>query len=156
MRLHDSIIGILLGILALAVLITVSRYPGIPGQDIGPAAFPGLLGSLLLLCSVILVWRGLRDRQTAWVQFGDWLRSPRHLRSFLLVIAGLFFYIQTADLLGFVVCSLVILLTLFFSLGVRLIAALPVAVAVTLFVHTVFYNFLRVPLPWGVLQPIAW
>lgn len=156
MRLHDTIIGLLLGLLALAVLVTVSDYPSIPGQNIGPAAFPGLIGALLLLCSAILIVRGLRDRATPWLRLGDWLRSPAHLRNVLLVVAGLVFYILAADALGFIVCSLVILLALFFSLRVRPVLAVTVALAVTLFVHTVFYNVLRVPLPWGVLQPFAW
>jgi putative tricarboxylic transport membrane protein len=156
MKLNDAISGFLLALLALAVLVTVSSYPGIPGQDIGPAAFPGLIGTLLLICSALLIWQGLRDRSTPWVKFGDWLRSPRHLRSVLLVIAGLIFYIYASDRLGFILCALAIILSLFLSLRTRVVVALPAAVAVTLFVHTVFYEFLRVPLPWGVLQPFAW
>jgi putative tricarboxylic transport membrane protein len=32
----------------------------------------------------------------------------------------------------------------------------PVAILATLLVHLVFYKFLRVPLPWGLLLPVAW
>jgi putative tricarboxylic transport membrane protein len=31
-----------------------------------------------------------------------------------------------------------------------------VAVAATLLIHTLFYKLLRVPLPWGVLEPVLW
>jgi len=41
-------------------------------------------------------------------------------------------------------------------LGVRLRNALPLALAVALVIHYVFYKLLRVPLPWGLLQGIAW
>jgi putative tricarboxylic transport membrane protein len=33
---------------------------------------------------------------------------------------------------------------------------LPLAVGVTIAVHYVFYSWLRVPLPWGVLEGMAW
>ena len=33
---------------------------------------------------------------------------------------------------------------------------LPVAIVTTLVIHAGFYKLLKVPLPWGVLQPIAW
>jgi putative tricarboxylic transport membrane protein len=32
----------------------------------------------------------------------------------------------------------------------------PIALVLTLLIHYAFYKLLRVPLPWGVLQPIAW
>ena len=34
--------------------------------------------------------------------------------------------------------------------------ALPIAVVATLVVHFAFYQLLRVPLPWGLLQGVAW
>jgi putative tricarboxylic transport membrane protein len=34
--------------------------------------------------------------------------------------------------------------------------ALVLSVALTLLIHYGFYKLLKVPLPWGVLQPIAW
>jgi putative tricarboxylic transport membrane protein len=32
----------------------------------------------------------------------------------------------------------------------------PLAIVVTLLIHYVFYKLLRVPLPWGLLQKVAW
>jgi putative tricarboxylic transport membrane protein len=32
----------------------------------------------------------------------------------------------------------------------------PLAVVVTLIIHYAFYKLLRVPLPWGLLQGVAW
>jgi putative tricarboxylic transport membrane protein len=34
--------------------------------------------------------------------------------------------------------------------------ALPVALASALLIHTIFYKLLKVPLPWGILTPLAW
>jgi putative tricarboxylic transport membrane protein len=39
---------------------------------------------------------------------------------------------------------------------VRAALILPIAVLVSLIVHTGFYKLLKVPLPWGVLQSVAW
>ena len=41
-------------------------------------------------------------------------------------------------------------------LRVRLAVALPVAFIVALVIDYAFYKVLKVPLPWGVLQGIAW
>jgi len=32
----------------------------------------------------------------------------------------------------------------------------PLAVAMTLGIHYAFYKLLKVPLPWGLLQGVAW
>ena len=50
----------------------------------------------------------------------------------------------------------VILLALFLVLDVKPVTAISVAVVGSLLVHFAFYKLLRVPLPWGVLQGVAW
>jgi putative tricarboxylic transport membrane protein len=50
----------------------------------------------------------------------------------------------------------VYLAALFAVFGVRARWILPLALLMTLAIHTAFYKLLRVPLPWGVLQPILW
>lgn len=154
MRVHDALSGAVLALLAILVLVTVRQYPTIPGQDIGPAAFPGTIASILLVCSVILIWRGLRAERAPLVQMGAWMRSPPHILNFLLVPAALLFYVWCADFLGFLLTGVIILSVLFYALNVRLRLILPVAVIMTLLIHTIFYKFLRVPLPWGLLQDI--
>jgi putative tricarboxylic transport membrane protein len=39
---------------------------------------------------------------------------------------------------------------------VRVVPAIVVALVATLVIHTRFYKLLRVPLPWGVLEPVLW
>ena len=48
------------------------------------------------------------------------------------------------------------LVALIWVLRVRLAVVVPVALLMTLLIHYAFYKLLRVPLPWGVLQRIAW
>jgi putative tricarboxylic transport membrane protein len=156
MRIHDALSGVVLAILAIAVLITVSQYPPIPGQNVGPSAFPGLVAGLLLGCSLLLIWRGVRGERAPLFMAGAWMRSLPHVINFLLVIASLLFYIFCSNFLGFIITGTLILVALFYALGVRVMLILPIAIVATLVIHTIFYKFLRVPLPWGLLQGLHW
>ncbi len=157
MKFNDALSGLLLLLLAVAVLVNVSSFPTIPGQNIGPGAFPGLLAWLLLLCSVLLIVRGFRSSvRTPLVEMGAWMRSPYHLRNFFITTGCLLFYILASDFLGFLICAFAILCTMFWALQVRARLIVPIALGVTLLIHTIFYKGLRVPLPWGILLPLQW
>ena len=150
MKLNDTVWGGLLLALSLAILWNIRTFPQIPGQSIGPAAFPGLLAVALAGCAIALIVRGLRAEHARLV-FGDWMRSRHHVGNFLLTVAVLLFYIFAADVLGFLVTATLILLAMFLKLGVRVKVALPVAIGTVFFIHIVFYKLLRVSLPWGIL-----
>ena len=152
MKLNDALLGAIFLALSLYVLWTVRTYPHIPGQDVGPAAFPGLVAALLAGCSVGLIVRGWRERQAqVWFAAGAWVRSPRHALAFAVTVGGLLLYVVAGDKLGFLVAATAYLLVMMLVLRVRLPVALLIAPAATIFVHVVFYKALRVPLPWGVL-----
>jgi putative tricarboxylic transport membrane protein len=98
----------------------------------------------------------LPARDQAWVQLGAWLQSPVHRRNFVITITCLLFYVLVSELLGFLVCGLLILCVMFRALSVKPMHILPIAIGITLLIHTLFYKGLRVPLPWGVLSPLQW
>jgi putative tricarboxylic transport membrane protein len=155
-RFNDALLGIVFLALSVAVLVTIQGYPKIPGQSIGPGAFPGLVALLLAGCSVALIWRGWRERSSQpLVAMGAWLSSPRHLLNFLVATGALAFYVLASDKLGFLICGPIILLALFLTLRVRPLAAVGLAVVLPIVIHLIFYKLLRVPLPWGVL-PVLW
>jgi putative tricarboxylic transport membrane protein len=149
-KLNDAVWGALLLALAVAVLWNVQSFPRIPGQNIGPAAFPGMLALILAACAVALIVRGTR-KGAAPGSFGQWLRSPGHVGNFLLTAGVLAFYIVVADRLGFILTAVLILLALFLKLGVRPKVAFPIAIVTVFVIHLIFYKMLRVSLPWGVL-----
>jgi len=149
-KLNDAVWGALFLALALAVLWNVQSFPRIPGQNIGPGAFPGLLAVILAACGVLLIVRGRREG-AARGSLGQWLRSPGHVGNFVLTAGVLVFYIVAANTLGFIITAAVILLALFLKLGVRPVVAFPVAIATVFIIHLIFYKLLRVSLPWGVL-----
>ena len=153
MKVNDAVWGALLLALSAAVLLAIRSFPNIPGQSIGPAAFPGLIAAALAGCAVILVVRGVSDLRGGGrlVVLGDWLRSPRHVANFLLACAAIVFYLLAVQRLGFLVTATILLLALFLQLRVKPWLAALVALAAAFAIHLAFYKLLRVSLPWGVL-----
>ena len=157
MKINDAIFGLVLAVLGGLVLFTVQSYPKIPGQQVGPALFPGLIAAGILVCGLILVVRGWRERKAApWVTPGDWVRSPRHVAGFVLLVASVVFYIVAAEKLGFLLSAVLILTAMCYVLRVPLGRSLLVAVVASLVIHFMFYKLLRVPLPWGILVNHSW
>jgi putative tricarboxylic transport membrane protein len=157
MKLNDAVFGLLLLILGAVVLVVVQGYPKIPGQQVGPALFPGLIAAGLCIGGAMLVLRGWRQRATVpWLRLNDWLRSPQHMLGFGVLLGSVVFYIAVADALGFVPTAVLILLANFRVLQVPWLKAAVIALIATLVIHFAFYKLLRVPLPWGVLKNFTW
>jgi putative tricarboxylic transport membrane protein len=161
MKLNDAVWGALLILFSAVVLVHVQRFPMIPGQKVGPALFPGLIAVGLAICGAMLIIKGLAARaqggeRARWVELDRWTGSRRHVAAFVAVIGVNVFYILLVDRLGFIVTGVVYLATLFAIFGVSRRWVVPIASAVTLGIHYAFYKLLKVPLPWGLLQGIAW
>ena len=56
MQLSDRVTGGVLVLLGGAAAFAGSRLPAVPGQDIGPAAFPLLIGGGLALCGLLIAF----------------------------------------------------------------------------------------------------
>lgn len=161
MKLNDAVWGALLMVLAAAILIDIRGFPTIPGQQYGPALFPGVIAVGLVVCSVILIVRGLAARRTGgermhWVALDAWTHSGRHVLALALTLGVNVLYILVADTVGFIPIGVFYLGLLFVVFGVRLRNAVPLALVITLVIHYAFYKLLRVPLPWGLLQGWSW
>lgn len=152
MKFNDAVFGAVFLALALLVLWTIQGYPKIPGQNVGPAAFPGVVAAGLAVCSLLLIVQGLRARGSVpWIQRGQWTRQPRQLIAFAVTVGTLALYVLAAEKIGFLILGTVMLTALMLALRVRLASAVAVALLSTLVIHIAFYKGLRVPLPWGVL-----
>jgi putative tricarboxylic transport membrane protein len=125
-----------------------------PGQKFGPAWFPGLIAVGLAICGVLLVFADFRER-SAWVALPAWVHSRRPRAGIAALVCGLVFYVFAADVLGFHITGIVLLAVWIRLLGASWRLTLPVALISTLVIHFSFYKLLRVPLPWGVLEPWA-
>lgn len=156
MNVRDTVAGGLTLALGLAVATHAATFPPMPGQPVGPGLFPTLVGAGLALLGLALVAAARRGAADVVGAAVDWTRHPHLVRNFLLVVADLVFYAVAVDGLGFLLTSILFLTVLLVAFGARRRLIIPVAILVTLAVHIGFYTVLRVPLPWGVLQGIAW
>ena len=156
MKLNDAVFGALLLVLGLAVLVHVQSFPKIPGQNVGPALFPGVAAGALIVCALLLIASGVRARpRAAWLEGMTWMRSGRHIAAFAAIIGATIAYIVLANAIGFLIIAPLALGAMFVAFGVRPVVAVVVAIAGTLVIWYAFYKLLRVPLPWGVLERFA-
>lgn len=157
MKIHDSLSGALLLVFSIALYWHTRSFPTIPGDQIGPALFPRIIAIGMALSGVVMIAGGvLRSKGEAWAEVPDWIRSPRQVAGFALVVGGLVVFHFFLDRIGFLICAPLLLTALLFVLRVRLWAIPLVAAGVSLLIHAIFYKGLGVPLPWGVLQSWAW
>ncbi|MEN3291980.1 MAG: putative tricarboxylic transport rane protein [Burkholderiales bacterium] len=157
MKINDVLSGVLVGSLAAAVYLHARSFPGMPGQNVGPNMFPQLIAVGLMICAVLLVVRGVRSLATeSLIALPEWLGANRAALGFLAIPVSLIFYLLVSEWLGFIATAALFLFGLFQVFGVRMRMALIVAIVGSVVIHTMFYKFLNVPLPWGVLSPFAW
>ena len=157
MKINDAVLGVVLLALGVGVLWHVQSFPKIPGQNVGPALFPGIIAAGLIVCSLLLIVSGLRTRpRAAWVEGLPWMRSPRHVAAFATLVLSTVAYILLSTSVGFLIVASLGLFAMLVAFGVRSGVAIIVAIVGTIVIWYAFYKLLRVPLPWGVLQGIAW
>ncbi len=149
MRLSDRTTGAFLVALGAAAALAGSRLPAVPGQDVGPAAFPMVIGSGLAICGVLVV---LGIGQSFEAPEEETVPPSRfHGLRALIPPALLLFYVLASNTLGFLLTAFAIVLVAGLALGARSRLAVPIALVAPALVHLVFYKLLRVPLPDGLL-----
>jgi putative tricarboxylic transport membrane protein len=154
-HLSDRVTGAVLVALGGAAALVGSRLPAVPGQDVGPAAFPMLIGSGLIICGALIIFRigqsfEVPEEEDAGP--GPWRLGG--LRA-LIPPALLLFSVLASEPLGFLLTAGIIVFVAATALGARPRLALPLALVAPLLVHLAFYKLLRVPLPAGIL-PAPW
>ncbi|MGG5808070.1 tripartite tricarboxylate transporter TctB family protein [Falsiroseomonas sp. CW058] len=150
MRLSDRVSGGLLVALGAAAAVAGSRLPGVPGQDVGPAVFPMVVGGGLVLCGAMIAFGIGHAFEAPEEEDGPPRGRWFGLRA-LLPPALLLFYVLAADGLGFLPTAAAIIAASAVALGAGWRLVLPLAVIGPLAVHAVFAKLLRVPLPDGLL-----
>lgn len=153
MRLPDHISGLGLAGLGAAAALSGSRLPDVPGQDVGPAVFPVLVGSLMAVCGIAIA---LGIGRAFEAPDPDDAVPPRFAGARtvlppLLLVA----YALLVERLGFLPTAAALVAITAFAFGASWRLVLPLAVVAPLGVHAVFAKLLRVPLPDGFL-PAPW
>src|SRR3712207_6877700 len=102
MWMSDAVFGVILVLLAAAIMALAQAFPDMPGQDYGPALFPTLIASGLGLCGLVLLVRTLpRVREQGLFHVRGWEGGWGRLGDVLLIVGGLVFWILVWNPLGF-------------------------------------------------------
>jgi len=110
----------------------------------GPMFFPAVLSGLLAICLVGCIVSGSLSRISERQDI-----SRTALYNMSILIGCVVLYVLTAETLGFVLSSAVILLVLFSRMRVKSYVAVPATVLLVSLVYQLFAIGLRVPLPRG-------
>lgn len=156
MRANDALSGLVIIVFALAMIALTLSFPAFPGQRYGPALFPRILATALILGGLMLIWNGISARRAGapWIEIAPWVRDPWRVSCFALVLVALVFYILASDAIGFIPIAIVFLGALFVWYGVKPLTAAITAVVATVVIHWFFATMLRVPLPRGILDSV--
>jgi putative tricarboxylic transport membrane protein len=147
----DRWVGVGLAALALTVLWSSRAFPDVPGQKLGAAFLPTIIGIGLLLCALALVVRSFG--QAAYDKAEAKPEAEEHFGSAAVIVGAVLAYIVLSERIGFLFIAPLCLMAVFLALRVHWRTALYWALGGTLLVHVAFYKLLRVPLPWGPLIP---
>lgn len=146
---QDLVAGLLAAGLGAAVLLHVRTFPQLPGEQPGPALFPGIVGALFVFFGLILAVRAALARRTVRDAVPTSTTSGR--LNALAVIGFVVVYLLAVETLGFVLTMGALLFLLMWRLGARPLVAVAAALTTTAVMVLIFQRVLLVPLPAGLL-----
>lgn len=147
MTLPDRIGGVVLLTLGVAVVIASLGLPAIPGQPVGPAIFPSVLGVALGLSGLVIFVKP--ERQVAQkVQRLSVVGTICLLSPVAVLILGYFIM----EPMGFLLTGFLIVLSISLLLRGSVVGSLLLSAIMTVVIYTIFASLLRVPLPAGILS----
>lgn len=164
MKISDRLTGIFLALLGLATFWGGSRFPPVPGQQVGPSAFPMVIGAGLMLLGVLIalhVGRSFEDEAEAELAAHSVpdIEAERYAASrrwLVLLPPGLLvFYYIASERIGFVPVAALMIGILAYMFEAKPKFILPVSIGGAVIIHLIFIKLLRVPLPPGLL-PMPW
>jgi putative tricarboxylic transport membrane protein len=153
MRAHESLLGLVLVVLAAAFVGYTVTFPDLPGQRFGPSLFPRLIGTGLAVAGFILIVRGWRSG-VPWVARDAGLRDRSKVLVLLSIPASVLIYIAAAPRLGFLPVAAGLVAVLGWWFGARAWVAATAGVATALVVQWFFGSIMRVPLPRGLFMQL--
>lgn len=148
MRLGDRVIGLLAILGGCAILYGTLGFREVPGQQIGSAFFPRLVGGAAILAGVVQIALAAGGPLLA---LPGW-SGPRGVVSALSVVAAAALWLVLAGSLGFLATTALVVAALALVLGARPLPALALGSGAAAALHLIFAVALRVPLPRGPIE----
>lgn len=148
----------------LGAFLVIAALPIEPLQHIpyGPGLFPTIVGAGMILFGAEVAWSGRHGRDAVSTssegsevaETGPALEVSPVVATTAFLIAPVLF-IVLVPWLGFLIAMPLITGGLIGILWRRWIAAAVAGIVITLVLQILFQGVLRVPLPWGLLEPWA-
>ena len=152
----DIIVGIFYAVLGIALIVVARMLPKSQVMDIGPDFMPTVVGTLILVLSVILLVQSVRElKKNPDKEYGkDESDYKRVLLSLILALL----YVFLLKPVGFIICTLVYLFCQIYVLAPDshrtkkdMIMYLIIDVVFTLIVYYLFRIGFKIVLPAGIL-----
>ena len=152
----DIIVGIVYAVLGIALIIAARMLPKSQVMDIGPDFMPTVVGTLILVLSIILLVQAVQElRKNPDKEVGkDESDYKRVLLSLILALL----YVFLLKPIGFIICTLVYLFCQIYVLAPDsyrtkkdMIMYLIIDVVFTLIVYYLFRIGFKIVLPAGIL-----
>ena len=161
--LNDRISGGAIATLGAIAFLYGSKLPPVPGQQVGPAAFPMVVGGLLVLCGLMIVlgvgrhFEEVAEADLASHTAPEYLEPLPAWRAWLALLppALVVFYALASERLGFLLTAGIMILTASLAFGAKPKLAVSMALIAPFVINLIFLKLLRVPLPGGLL-PFPW
>ena len=137
---------------AAFILLYSMGFPPAKGTDFGPALFPRVIASILLLLGALVLYRAWRVRSGAQDCAGEaeadsLATTAAGMRNVLVTIVAVVAYILVVDMLGFIPTTIVFLFALMKTYGLTTLKSVLFSCLITGFVYVLFSMLLRVVLP---------
>ncbi len=146
------------GLLGATIIVNTAGLAPVAHIEFGPALFPTIVGWIMIALSALAAFDAVRSPA---VEVGTSEEEPpepldRH-RIILFAVFGAapLIYVALAPVLGFLLTMPIIVGGLAFVASGKLGRSILLGLGLTAFLHIVFYQVLRVTLPWGVLTNYA-
>ncbi|WP_068112442.1 tripartite tricarboxylate transporter TctB family protein [Tropicimonas marinistellae] len=154
---RDIVTGAVLAAAGAWLAWEARSFPTLGGMTHGPGLFPTIAGAGMVLCGLLILMTGVIAAAASATPVAPapalgrrgWINSGA-------VVLGVVFFALFLNTLGFHLVAFPLMLALLLLFGISWWKSLLLSVGVTMLVHLIFYSFLHVPLPWGMLEPIAW
>lgn len=144
MKKAERIVGIILVVVALAVIGATASYPKTGVTDVGAGFFPKWISVATIILSVLLIF----DSFVSTMQLKKIFIAKKSLLGILFTM----FYLVVTYLVGFYVSTFLYLMGFMWFLKFRKISGLIIVTASTMiFIYATFEFALKVPMPSGIL-----
>ena len=150
----NRIIGAVCALLSVAYLAMALQIPATTMEgDPGPQLFPYIAGGLMLISSLVMLFRRPRPNDTK-----PWM-TPEQLRRLWGLFGIMVLYVLLLNLIGYTLSTFLVLLTvcLLFAKGrakVPLWQVIVYSAVITVLVYAIFTQVLGVSLPLGKIKAL--